>query len=89
MQLSDKDLENILEGDYGLKPFLRLKGKGMPQGKVRQIAWLLLNGGGCAFCNVCRDEPCNIKDGESCTNNIANYIRKCVKEEELNDTSNN
>lgn len=80
MDESEKKL--WLDGDDGLKPFLRLKNKGMPKGKVEQIAWLLLNGSGCGFCKICRDEPCNMKDGESCTVNIANYIRKIVKEEQ-------
>ena len=78
--LSEKEV--WLDGDDGLKPFLRLKNKGMPKGKVEQIAWLLLNGSGCGFCKICRDEPCNMKDGESCTVNIANYIREIVKEEQ-------
>lgn len=47
-----------LDGDDGLKPYLRLKDSD------------------CGFCKVCRDEPCGIKDGEKCTTNIANYIRK-------------
>ena len=46
-----------LDGEDGLKPYLRLKDKGMPQGKIEQIAWLLLNGSGCGFCKVCRDNP--------------------------------
>ena len=71
-----------MEGDRGLKPYLRLKDKGMPQGKIEQIAWLLLNGDGCGFCKVCRDEPCNINSDESCTENIANYIRECVRNED-------
>lgn len=74
-----------LKGDDGLTPFLRLKDKGMPKDKIKQIAWLLLNGSGCGFCKVCRDNPCDIKDGEGCTNNIANYIRKIVLEETKNE----
>lgn len=70
-----------LNGDEGLVPYLRMNGRGMPKGKVEQIAWLLLNGSGCGFCKVCRDEPCNIKNGEKCTSNIANYIRKIALEE--------
>lgn len=70
-----------LDSDVGLSPYLRAKDNGMPHGKVEQIAWLLLNGSGCGFCKVCRDEPCNIKDGEKCTTNIANYIRDIVKSE--------
>lgn len=81
MNLTDSEKKLYLEGDDGLKPYLRLKGKGMPQNKISQIAWLLLNGDGCGFCKVCRDEPCNIKDGERCTDNIANYIRSIVLEE--------
>lgn len=69
-----------LDGEDGLNPYLRMKDNGMPRGKVDRIAWLLLNGAGCGFCKVCRDEPCNIGDAESCTANIANYIRKIVKE---------
>ena len=74
-----------LNGDDGLTPFLRLKDKGMPKDKLNQIAWLLLNGSGCGFCKVCRDNPCDIKYGEGCTNNIANYIRKIVLEETKNE----
>lgn len=70
-----------LDGDDGIKPYLRLKDKGIPKNKVEQIAWLLLNGSGCGFCKACRDKPCDIKDGEYCTENIANYIRKIVLEE--------
>lgn len=81
----DKYEEKLwLDGDDGIKPYLRMKESGMPQGKVEQIAWLLLNGSGCGFCKVCRDKPCGIKDGEKCTNNIANYIRYIVKEENKN-----
>lgn len=54
---------------------------GKPKNKIDCIAWLLLNVFGCKFCETCRDKPCNIKDGESCTDNIANYIREAVKEE--------
>ena len=79
--MTENEKKFFLDGDQGLRPYLR--SDGMPQNKVRQIAWLLLNGGGCAFCKVCRDEPCDIKDGASCTDNIANYIRKIVAEEEL------
>lgn len=70
-----------LDGAGGLKPYLRMKDGGMPKGKVEQIAWLLLNGSGCGFCKVCRDEPCNIKDGEKCTDNMAKYIRETVLNE--------
>lgn len=70
-----------LDGEDGLKPYLRLKDKGMPQRKIEQIAWLLLNGSGCGFCKVCRDKPCKIKDGEGCTDNIAKYIRETVLNE--------
>lgn len=52
-----------------------------PKNKIECIAWLLLNVFGCKFCKACRDKPCNVKDGETCTNNIANYIREAVKEE--------
>ena len=54
---------------------------GKPKNKIDCIAWLLLNVFGCKFCETCRDEPCNKKDGEPCTDNIANYIREAVKEE--------
>lgn len=70
-----------LDGEDGLKPYLRMKNM-MPRGKVEQMAWLLFNGGLCGFCGVCRDALCNIKKGESCTGNIANYIRECVRNEE-------
>lgn len=70
-----------LDGDNGLKPYLRMKDKGMPRGKIEQIAWLLLQGSLCGFCKVCRDNPCEIKDGEGCTGNIARYIRETVLNE--------
>lgn len=54
---------------------------GKPKNKIDCIAWLLLNVFGCKFCETCRDKPCDIKDGECCTDNIANYIREAVKEE--------
>lgn len=82
MEMTESEKNLWLDGDDGLKPYLRMKDKGMPKGKVEQMAWLLLNGGLCGFCKVCRDEPCNIKDGESCTDNIADYIRECVRNEE-------
>ncbi len=71
-----------LEGDQGLRPYLRMREKGMPNNPVNQIAWLLLCGSGCGFCKVCRDKPCGIKDGEKCTDNIADYIRECVHMED-------
>ena len=52
-----------------------------PKNKIECVAWLLLNVFGCKFCKACRDKPCNIKDGETCIENIANYIREVVKEE--------
>lgn len=79
--MTENDKNFWLDGEDGLKPYLRLKDKGMPKGKVEQIAWLLLNGSGCGFCKVCRDEPCNIKDGEGCTGNIAKYIKETVLNE--------
>lgn len=85
MGISESEKKMWLDGDDGLKPYLRMKDKGMPKGKVEQIAWLLLQGGLCGFCKVCRDEPCNIKDGEKCTDNIANYIRECVRNEDKAD----
>ena len=59
--------------------FLSIKGK--PKNKIDCIAWLLLNVFGCKFCETCREKPCKIKDGECCTDNIADYIREAVKEE--------
>lgn len=80
--MNDSELHMYLEGDRGLAPYLRMKDRGMPQDSVNQIAWLLLNGGSCGFCKVCREKPCGIKDGEKCTTNIANYIRECVHAED-------
>ncbi len=85
MQMSESEKEMWLNGEDGLKLYLRMQDKGMPHGKVNQIAWLLLNGSGCGFCKVCRDDPCNIKDGEKCIANIANYIRECVRNEDKTD----
>lgn len=82
-ELSNSELKLYLESDHGIQPYLRLKNKGMPVNPLNQIAWLLLSGGGCAFCKVCREKPCNIKDGETCTKNIANYIRDCVHAEDV------
>lgn len=79
------EVELYLGGDsYEKSPkaYLRMREKGMPAGKVSQIAWLLLCIYGCGFCKVCRDEPCNINDDETCTKNIADYIRKCVHDED-------
>lgn len=81
-EMDKAELNMYLSGDRGLVPYLRMKDKGMPQNPVNQIAWLLLQGGGCGFCKVCRKEPCNIKDGEICTANIADYIRGCVHAED-------
>lgn len=81
-KMSPQERAMYLDGGQGLKPYLRLRGKGMPVGKVDQIAWLLLQGAGCGFCKVCREEPCGIKDGGKCTKNIADYIRECVHEED-------
>ncbi len=86
-EMTESEKKIWLEGDDGLKPYLRLKDKGMPHGKVNQIDWLLLNGSGCGFCKICRDEPCGIKDGEKCTDNIANYIRECVRSENVKEES--
>lgn len=80
-EMSEADRELYLSGRDGLKPYLRLQDRGMPQDPVRQIAWLLLQGGSCGFCKVCRDKPCDIRDGEKCTENIANYIRDIVHKE--------
>lgn len=80
--MDEGELHLYLEGDQGLKPYLRMKDRGMPKDPVNQIAWLLLQGAGCGFCKVCRDKSCGIKDGEKCTTNIANYIRECVHAED-------
>ena len=80
--MTESEKKFWLDGDDGLKPYLRMKDNGMPKGKIEQISWLLLNGSGCGFCKVCRDNPCKIKDGETCTNNIADYIRECVRSED-------
>lgn len=87
MEMTESEKKLWLDGEDGLKPYLRMKDKGMTKGKVEQMAWLLLNGGLCGFCKVCRDEPCNIKDGEKCTDNIANYIRECVRNEDKADNT--
>lgn len=81
--MSESEIELYLKGDPDdkMKYCLGMKENGMPAGKVDQIAWLLLQMDGCGFCKVCRDEPCNIKDGEKCTTNIADYIRRIVREE--------
>lgn len=81
-KMTPQEKAMYLEGGQGLRPYLRMRGKGMPVEKVDQIAWLLLQGAGCGFCKVCREEPCGIKDGEKCTKNIADYIRECVHEED-------
>lgn len=80
--MTDSEKHLWLDGDDGIRPYLRMNDRGMPKDKVEQIAWLLLNGSGCGFCKVCRDEACGIKDGEKCTKNIANYIKKIVLETE-------
>lgn len=81
-KMNEYELNLYLAGDRGLKPYLRMKERGMPHNPVNQIAWLLLQGGSCGFCKVCREKPCNIADNETCTNNIANYIRECVHAED-------
>ena len=81
MKMSESEKRLWLDGERGLKPYLRLKGNGMPSGKIEQIAWLLLNGSGCGFCKVCRDKPCDIKHGETCTENISRYIKEIVLNE--------
>lgn len=83
-EMNEGELELYLSGDMGLAPYLRMKDKGMPKDPIKQIAWLLLNGGGCGFCKVCRKKPCNIEDSENCTVNIANYVRDCVHAEDDN-----
>lgn len=82
--MSESDIELYLkeDPDNKMKRCLCMKENGMPAGKVNQIAWLLLQIDGCGFCKICRDEPCNIKDGEKCTRNIADYIRRIVHEED-------
>lgn len=89
-EMDEGELNFYLSGDDKLTPYLRLKDNGMPKNPVSQIAWLLLSGSGCGFCKVCRPEPCNIKDGEKCTKNIADYIRACVhaEDEERSGTEN-
>lgn len=82
-KMTAAELKLYLGGDKGLKPYLRMKEKGMPHNPVNQIAWLLLQGSGCGFCKACRKEPCGIKDDEKCTTNIANYIRECVHAEDM------
>lgn len=82
-EISDGDVSLYLEGNDGIRPYLRMRKQGMPDNPINQIAWLLLNGSGCGFCKVCRDKPCNIKDGEKCTINIADYIRECVHAEDV------
>lgn len=81
-KMDQGELNLYLSGDRRLKPYLRMRDRGMPQNPVNQIAWLLLQGGGCGFCKVCREKPCNITDSEKCTMNIANYIRECVHKED-------
>lgn len=81
--LSDADKYFYLSNDTGLIPYLRMYNNGMPQNPIDQIAWLLLQGSGCGFCKICCEKPCDIKDGEKCTTNIANYIRECVHVEML------
>ncbi len=63
--------------------YLTLKGK--PKGKIDSIAWLLLNVFGCKFCESCNENPCEC-EGDCCTDRIANYIRKAVKEENAHPT---
>ncbi len=81
-KVSESEKLLYLIGEGGLKPYLRMRGKGMPEKPVNQIAWLLLCGSGCGFCKTCRQKPCDIKDGENCTDNIADYIRECVHAED-------
>lgn len=87
-EMDEGERHLYLEGDEDLKPYLRMQERGMPHEPVNQIAWLLLQGGSCGFCKVCRDKPCNIKDGEKCTVNIANYIRECVHAEDRKNINN-
>lgn len=88
-KMTEPELNEYLSGDNGLTPYLRMREQGMPRNPVNQIAWLLLCGGGCAFCKVCRQNPCGIKDGEKCTTNIANYIRDIVHAEDEEKGKNN
>lgn len=81
-KMSQGERNMWLKGNEGLTPYLRMRDRGMPQNPVNQIAWLLLQGSGCGFCKVCRENPCDIADSEKCTTNIANYIRECVHEED-------
>lgn len=80
--MSESERELYLNSGLGIAPYLQFKDDGMPVNPVNQVAWLLLQGSGCGFCKVCRPEPCGIKDGEKCTKNIANYIRKIVHDED-------
>lgn len=81
-EMGEGEISMYLAGDRGLVPYLRFHDSGMPKNPVDQVAWLLLQGAGCGFCKVCREKPCDIKDGEKCTKNIANYIRECVRKED-------
>lgn len=81
-EMNEFERQLYLEGDKGLKPYLRMQDRGMPKDPINQIAWLLLSGGSCGFCRVCREKSCDIKAGEKCTINIANYIRECVHAED-------
>ena len=81
-KMTSGELEMYLSSNKGFRSSLRMHNQGMPKNPIRQIAWLLLSGGGgCGYCKVCREEECGI-DEESCTTNIANYIRKCVHDED-------
>lgn len=80
MSAAEKNL--YLDGNNGIRPYLRYMGQGMPKDAINQVAWLLLSGSGCGFCKVCRHDPCGIKDGEKCTKNIADYIRDIVHKED-------
>lgn len=76
------DVRWMTRGQNGLLDVLLAhKGPVLLSGYDSKLYKLLLNGSGCGFCKTCRDNPCGIKDGEKCTDNIANYIRECVVNE--------
>lgn len=81
-KMNEYDKHLYLDGDNGLKPYLRMKDNGMPSDGINQIAWLLLNGAGCGYCLQCRTDDCDAHEKGSCTKSIADYIRKLVHDED-------
>lgn len=81
--MSGNERHFYMEGDYDLRPYLRMKEQRMPKDPVEQIAWLLLQvSGGCGFCKTLMEHsPCDMEEGNHCINHVANYIRQCVHEE--------